>query len=358
MPVLPISFFSNYYLVEINFESFFNSLGINYSGPSGVARFIASKFDIKEDNGASPKPMIQGKPGIMIQDVPTPFFTYTIEAPLIINGYGPSGFTNFLPFNSLNYFALKFANWQWQQLHGYTTSDIQSVDINVVIEEFGINVNENGVTQKLVLKSNALLGENLGFDNGSNLGLQIAAFTISQLAVIDPAGYIDVSHFIGRTAKNYDMFTDMQVQFDSEPPYYLSTGTSVNPSNIYFKAMDFAIKFMIEPRYFINLGNVVAFLIKDYTLSQDYDIVGIEEATFVDNFVPGQFYETLTEHSLYLASLLLLKYQAPMIVSAKQDTLAAEQLVSGNFTFSMYGANYSPGISPYALYDLFRADIA
>ena len=73
MSVLPIAYYSNYYLVELYFGEFFNALGISYSGPAGAARILASKFEIKVGSEISKKLLVQGKPGYAVQDVPTPF---------------------------------------------------------------------------------------------------------------------------------------------------------------------------------------------------------------------------------------------------------------------------------------------
>lgn len=348
MPFLPIAFYSNYYLVEINFQEFFSSLGITYSGPSGTARFIAKKFEISHINEAGKKTLIQGKPGTMVQDVKTPIFEYLIEAPIIINTFG-AGQSNFLTHNSLNYFALKLANWQWQQLHGYSSTSVSASSLYAVLEEFSISTTEAETNQTLRLKSNILLGDN-------NLGgLQIEAFTIAQLAVQDPVGYSEVVAFIGRVARNYDMFTDM---YFPNTGYYLTTGTPNYPNNIFLKSSDFEIKFDVESKYFLNTGNVVNFLVKNYDLTQKFGIVGTEQALWVDNFSPGDFYETRGEIALFLASDLMYKYQVPLIVKTKKQALNSDQLVSSDFEFSLYGSNYGPGNSPYGTYDLFQSDIA
>lgn len=343
MPVLPVSFWSNYYLVEIsNLPGYFNSIGCSYNlNLPNVIRFIASKFEITPGNDASKKSAVQGKPGTLIQDVKTPYYTYTIEAPLIINGI--SGNTNFLPFNSLNYFGLRLSNWQWQQLHGYNPTNTK---IDIVLENYKINVTENETNQSMVFKTNYLLGDS----TINTSGLKIEAFSINSLAQqtdFDGQGYFDISRFIGRIAKNYDMFTNMLVNNS----FYLTD------SPIFLSAADFEIKFDIEPKMFLNTGNSIIFLVKNYDLIQSFTIVGTENNINVDNFAPGVFTETLAINSLSLANNLLYQYQAPMIIRKRGDLLSANNYVSTTLDFSLYGANYAPGNSPYGV-DLFLSDIS
>ena len=356
VPVLPIDFISNYYLVEINFQNFFTDLGIPYSGPNGPARIIASNFKITKNANPKDSLFVQGKPGVMVKDVDAAYYTYTIEAPLITNNYFYPGPSNFLPYNSLNYLALKLANWQWQQIHGYSTTTLDANDLYVVVKSYNINVTGSTTTQTLVIESNILLGDN-------NIGgLQIEAFTIDRLAIIDPSAYNDVSRYIGRLIKNYDLFVNMDIQIIEEsgpqPPFSLITGTPSLPNNIYLDTTSFEIAFDVEQKVFLNYNSVVTFLVKNYTLAQKYGIVGQEQSLIVPNYEPGEFYETLTQSSLYIAGNLLIKYQAPMIVGSKTNTLAQSSLVNTDIDFSMYGANYSPGNSPFGVYDLFQSEIA
>jgi len=53
MPLLPISYISNFYVVEINIQSIFASLGILAPIPVSMpARIIANRFEIKLENQA------------------------------------------------------------------------------------------------------------------------------------------------------------------------------------------------------------------------------------------------------------------------------------------------------------------
>ena len=345
MPVLPLSFYSNYYLVEIsNLPNYFASIGASYNPilPNTI-RFIASKFEFYNDNEASKTSLIQGKPGTIVHDVKTPVYTYEIEAPMIINGI--QGVTNFLPYNSLNYIALRLANWQWQQLHGY---NVTSTSVDILLENYKISFSDSGANQSLTLKTNYLLG-----DNSTNTsGLRIEAFPISTLingGDFDGGGYNDISQFIGRNLKNYDLFVNMLIDNN----YYLTN------SSILVKDTSFTIKFTIENKYFLNVQNNVVFFVKNYDLMQTYGIVGTENLTFTDNFSPGAYSENLTQNTVSIGSQILFQYQAPMIIKKREDVLAQGNLVETKFDFSLYGTNYSPN-SIYAPYnsDLFYSDIA
>jgi hypothetical protein len=348
MPLLPISYISNFYVVEINIQSIFESLGITASIPVSMpARIIASKFDIKFENQASAKPMIQGKPGVVVQDVTTPYYTYTIEAPLIIRGQStPPGLNSqFLPYNSLNYLGLQLVNWQWQQLHGHPTaqSTDQALDYNLVVKSYTIKVAESGVTQTLVIHSNILL--------------PILGFSISNFASQDPAGYYDITKYIGRVARNYDIWTNMAfsrtTQNGPTTPFYITD------SPVFMSGTSFDITFDIDNKFFVNLGNVVVFMVKGYTFKQSVDIVGFEQLIFTDNYNEGQFDYYYTENTISVGprNNVLLQYQAPLIVKSKDLQLNAGDTTKTTFDFSMYGTSYGPGDSPYALNDLFYSDI-
>jgi len=345
MPVLPLSFYSNYYLVEIsNLPNYFASIGASYNPTlPNTIRFLASKFEFHNDNEAAKTPLIQGKPGTIVQDVKTPVYTYQIEAPMIISA--DTGITNFLPYNSLNYFALRLANWQWQQLHGY---NLTSTSVDILLENYTINFSESVTNQTLTLKSNYLLGDN----SNNTSGLRIEAFPISTLinrGDFDGGGYNDISNFVGRILRNYDLFVNMLI----DNTYYLTN------SSIFVKDSSFTIKFMIENKYFLNQQNEVVFFIKNYDLTQTYGIVGTESLTFTNNFLPGIYSENLTKNTVSIGNKILFEYQAPMIIKKREDVLGQGNLVETKFDFSMYGANYAP-TSDYNPYnnDLFYSDIA
>ena len=349
MPLLPISYISNFYVVEINIQSIFESLGI--IAPSFItmpARIIASEFSIKLENQASEKPMIQGKPGVTVQDVTTPYYTYTIKAPLIIRGQStPPGLNSqFLPYNSLNYFALWLVNWQWQQMHGFPTSQTQeqALEYNLAVKSYNINVTEAMVTQTLVIQSNILL--------------PIAGFSIAEFATQDPAGYYDITKYIGRVARNYDIWANMlfsrTTQSGPGTPFYITS------SPVFLSGMDFGIDFTIDNKFFINLGNTVVFMVKDYSFKQSVDIVGFEQLILTDNYSAGEFDYYYTENTISIGPTnnVLLQYQAPLIVKSKDQKLNSGDTTKTTFEFSMYGTSYGPGDSPYSLDYLFYSDIA
>ena len=165
----------------------------------------------------------------------------------------------------------------------------------------------------------------------------------------DGGGYNDISQFIGRNLKNYDLFVNMLIDNN----YYLTN------SSILVKDTSFTIKFTIENKYFLNVQNNVVFFVKNYDLMQTYGIVGTENLTFTDNFSPGAYSENLTQNTVSIGSQILFQYQAPMIIKKREDVLAQGNLVETKFDFSLYGTNYSPN-SIYAPYnsDLFYSDIA
>jgi len=348
MPLLPISYISNFYVVEINIQSIFESLGILAPTPVAMpARIIASKFDIKLENQASPKQMIQGKPGISVQDVPTPYYTYTIEAPLLIKGQTtpPNISSQFLPYNSLNYFALWLVNWQWQQLYGYPAAQtqIQSLSYNVVVKSYSIKTSETGITQTLVLHSNVLL--------------PIAGFSIANFASQGPVGYYDITKQIARTARNYDIWANMAFSRTADTP---GVPFFITSSPVFLSGTSFDITFDIDTKFFLNLGNVVVFMVKSYSFKQSVDIVGFEQLILTDNYTAGEFAYYYTENTVSIgpSNNILLQYQAPLIVKSKDLQLNAGDTTKTTFDFSLYGTSYGPGDSPYALNYLFYSDIA
>jgi hypothetical protein len=349
MPLLPISYISNFYVVEINIQSIFASLGILAPIPVSMpARIIANRFEIKLENQASAKQMVQGKPGATVQDVTTPYYTYTIEAPLLIRGQTtpPNLSSQFLPYNSLNYLGLWLVNWQWQQLHGFPTTQTQqqALNYNLVVKSYSIKVTESGVSQTLVIQSNVLL--------------PIAGFTIGDFAFQDPAGYYDITKYIARTARNYDIWANMAfsrtLQTGPTTPFFITS------TPVFLSGMDFDITFEIDYKYFINTGNVVVFMVKSYSFKQNVDITGFEQLVLTDNYSAGEFDYYYTENTISVGpgNAVLIQYQAPLIVKSKDFKLNAGDVTKTTFDFSMYGTSYGPGDSPYALNYLFYSDIA
>lgn len=354
MPFLPLEFYSDYYLVEIDFQDLFNFLQIpNTPVVSGKARFLASKFELTYAGNMSQGDYIQGKPGTLVQDSPTPHYVYKIEAPMIINGYVYPGSTNFLPYNCLNYFALWMANWQWQMLHGYLSNQSLTPDqYYVAVKNYKITSSQSNTNQSLEIWSNSLL-------EGDSL-LKITAKTISQLAVTDYAAYLDVAGFLGRVVKNYDIFANTLIT----PVYSDSVGTpyllNTSNANIFLESASVTIDFKIDPMYFLNTGSSVVFAVKDYDIQQSYDIVGFEQETFTANFQPGLFGYYYTTNTLVFGdnNQTIIEYQAPMLIKSKGNILSAGQLTKTNLDMSLYGVPYSPGNSPYDTYYFCRSTMS
>ena len=356
MPVLPISYMSNYYIVEVDYTGFFSALGISgftpVGNPSNPAKLIASKFEIEHVNDTSPKPGIQGKPGVTIEDVTTPTYRYTIEAPLLI---GTNGFNNndgFFPYNSLTYFALWLTNWQWQQLYGYSANpNLNSLDYIVAVEEFKISVSETQITQRIVLVSNVLLNTQ-GY-------LRLQGQTLQQIFNDPTSGggfaYNQITSYFGRVARNYDVFAnlffnpgpDSQTSANS---FYLAQeyfpGTpNTSASQIFLTNFDFGVKFTIEKKYFTNVGNQVVFAVKDYDLNQSVEFVGFANSILdAFDFTPGAFlyFYTTSNISIGAALSVLLRTTMPLLISSRKDELSNGQLVKSNLDLKLYGATFNP----------------
>jgi hypothetical protein len=158
-----------------------------------------------------------------------------------------------------------------------------------------------------------------------------------------------VAGYLGRVVKNYDIYANTLIT----PVYDGGTGTpyllNTSNANIFLESSSFTIDFKVDPMYFLNTGNVVVFALKDYTLQQQYGIVGFEQNTFVANFDPGLFGYYYATHTLVFGSnnQILLEYQAPMLIKSKGNILSANQLTKTTLDMSLYGVPYSPGNSPY-----------
>lgn len=340
MPVLQLQYVSNYYLVGIDYGQFFTNLGIpGFGSVTGTKYFLASKFSVKYSGPTSGKSMIQGKPGILVQDAPTPYYTYEIEAPLLINNYAQTGF---MPYNSLHQFAMTFANFQWQLLHGFSyPSTPSSTNFYVVLKSYSIDVTDAQVVQRITIESSVLL-------SGISGGLNFSSVVISPSL----PNYNAICNYIGRVVKNYDIYANMNIVpvivSDGIPypqtSYLFSTGL-----NIYLNKSSFKLEFKVEAKYFLNTGSTVVFIIKDYELDQSYGLVGFETSTLVDFFNPAAFayyYTTNTiiigEYTNLATRKFILEYQAPMLVKSKTQNLNEGALVSSDFDFSLYGAPYGP----------------
>lgn len=349
MPVLPIEYYSDYYLVEMEFQNFFNALGINYNLPSSKVYFIAEEFQITQKGNISPEVMIQGRPGEIIQSSETPHYQYTIKAPLIINNNQNVG-TNFLPYNSLNYFALWLSNWQWQQLNAFNPLQTDLSLVNAVLSSYKISASAQQTTQNLEILSNTLL------DSGS---LIIKARTIREISLTDYNQYLDISRFFGRMVKNYDMYVNLQTIYNNgvtnSSPFLLTTGQS---NGIFLDNSEIDIKFSVTPKFFHNTGNIVVFWLKNYSINQNFNIIGFEQNMPATNFAPGNFDYYIAENSMSIFNNLLIRFTAPFLISTKTQALNRNNLVSTRINFSMYAPAYSPGNSPYGGLNLFQSSIA
>lgn len=355
MPLLPIPYISNFYIVEIDYTGLFNYLDIQGYTPIGStgnpAKLIASQFLIEHVNETSAKNSVQGKPGVTVQDVTTPTYKYTIQAPLLIGENGFNTFTGFFPYNSLTYFGLWLANWQWQQLHGYSANtSLNSLDYYVIVDSFKIEVGENQITQTLVLESNILLTLNSTANQ-----LAIKAQTLQQVYNENPNSYSQIIQYIGRVARNYDVFANLF--FNPEPnsqtslqSFYLAQeylpGTpNQSNSSVFLNSFNFEINFSIEKKYFLNTGNKVVFVIKDYDLKQSVDFVGFAiGALDAFNFNPGGFTYFYTTSTVAIggAGYLLFQLSAPLLISTRKDDLSQGNLAKSTLEFKLYGTTYAP----------------
>lgn len=286
MPVLPSSVYSNYYLVTVNFS------GSTYS-------VIAKDFQVKYDDGAQNTPFVQGQAGNLVKNIKTPYYTYTIEAPtLITNGASNSFYTS----NSLTYIGLTLAN---DQIYTLNTGGVFNQDY--ALQEFSIKISESEVMQRLVIVSSS-------------------AITMTATRSIPS----DIANFISRMARNYDVYVN---------PLFDNISLFTN-NNIYIDSCSFAIKFDVEPKYFLNPSTPpeVDFLIKGYDVEQNYGIVGTDSNLGVVNFNPGAFVALSHGLTLYLGpTYVLYSYTLPLVVKSRNDVLSAGSLVRTDIELSMYG---------------------
>lgn len=329
MPALPYYFNSTFYLVKMNWVQYFLDLGIDTRTVSGYVYFVASKFERKLENSASKKTYVQGKPGNAVQNVPTPYYVYTIEAPLIINNFTYGANIAFAPYNSLNYFAMQMANFQWASLHGYASA-LTPLN-NIALKKFEIKATESGVMQTMEFWSTEELSSDF-----------IGAYTLPQ--VTDPN---IVSQFTGRVVRNYDIYSNLEINPIFVPgtaeltPYYLQS----NANDIFLDSCNFAINFDIDVKYFINTGNVVTFVLKNYDITQSYGITGFAYIPITDNFEPGEFHYRDTINTVLLGPSAngncILQTQLPMIVKSKALNFNEGQLLTTVFDFSFYASQYN-----------------
>lgn len=274
MPVLPPSLYSNFYTVNINGST-----------------FIARTFDIKVDNSATKKTYIQGSGAHLVQNVNPTYYTYTIEAPMLINYYN---------FNSLWGIAQDFANNQIAALN-----NSGSFANDIFLEEFSIVITESDVIQRMVLKS--------------SFGYPSNAYPIT-----GTLGVIPLSPM--RVVKNYDLFINLNGMLQ----------------NVYLEGSEFSIKFENTPKTFINLNNEIVFLVKNYDLMQKFNIVGTESSQYAADFAAGTFLYQGYNIIMYVGNPNInpsfLNYTPPFIIKTRSDLLSADQLVKTELDLSLYGS--------------------
>lgn len=338
MPTLPYYYLSNFYLVKMNWVEYFNYFSIPTRGVNGYMYFIASKFEKKLANGATAKQMIQGGPGVAVQDIPTPYYTYTIEAPLIINNFDYNNVLAFAPYNCLNYFAMQMINFQWAALQGYDsgqTLDTSKIyENNIAVTKYEIRVTESSVTQVLEIISTVELSAS------SATSIEISASTIASSPDVD-----QVMSYIGRMVRNYDIYSNLLITpypatFEG-PSYYLQS----SDNEVFLDSCDISINFAVDPKYFLNTGNVVTFMMKNYTVSQTFGIKGFSYLPVTDDFTPGEFHYRNTLNTAYLGPPSMGNYifqtELPMIVKSKSLNFNSDQLLTTVFDFSFYKSQYS-----------------
>jgi hypothetical protein len=355
---MPTSFISNYYLVEINYSSFSQLINLE-SGltfTNNTTAFLASKFTQKLVNEARPKLAVQGKPGFVIQDVPTAYYEYTIEAPLLITNNSSTGNLYLSPYNSITGLALGMINSQWILMNtGYTldylatTAGSYFTQMGIVLESFKLDYREDGVTQIMVLKSTFnLLSTNNNFS---------AAFLNVQFANLNP-NFNQLNGYYARTVRNYDLWTDMFYQAIDATGTLQFSGSLFTSNNIYLESGEFEIKFDIEIKHFLNQDYndpVVDFAIKNYSFSQNYGIVGYVNSAYFDTdyLASNQFTQRNIESVLAIypynnsSPVVLLDFTAPMIIKTHQLDYAQGELVKTKFDFSIYGVTFNPANSNY-----------
>jgi len=337
--VLPASYYSTYYVVELDFWQFFQRLGIPTSLNS-IVKVLASKFEISENNSAQQKLMIQGKPGILVHDISSPIYTYTIEAPIIVEQIG--GNPGFLRYNCLNYLALKLSNWQWQKLHHYPSD----VDYNtslisnyVALKKYSIQSNQDQIMQTLIIESSIPLNRL----TNSEFWINSYYFPFSDL----PA---QSEYILGRLCKNYDTLVGFTIEEPNVNSYQFNSGNS----GIFLNSTNFEINFEYSPEKLINVGNFITFNFKNYQISNKFSVIGFEQYTIPAYFNPSEFshYETLI--NLSLSNLVLVRMQLPMICNSKAFDLNPENLITTNIAFSFNGATYYPSLNNLFYSDLFN----
>ena len=322
MPVMPISFYSNYYI----FEWIFNG---NTTG------FLASKVTRKAINNAATELLVQGKPGFVVQNVPTAYYEYTIEAPLLITNQNNASYLS--PYNSLLPLAAYLTNTQWTAMNADSSTPLNSVD--VVMQSFTIDFQDQGVNQTIVLLSNVDLVE--------------AGYFNYWLASSNPH-FNTITGLISRVVRNYDLFTNMFYNDVFNNQYTLFTENA-----IFMDSYHFEIKFEIDKKYFMNQSYnnpLVTFVLKNYSFDQNYGIVGFTDNTlFTDNFDAGFSIQRNTTNILQISGnypTILVSFQAPVIVKTTSQTFAQDQLLRTQFDFSFYGVIFSPTNSPYGFGNL------
>jgi hypothetical protein len=314
MPVLPTSYYSNYFLVSIGLGT---GLDINtallnsYTIPDRT--FLASKFSIRIDNNASNKQMIQGGPGNKVKDSNALVYTYEIEFPIILN---QSGVVN--DYVLLHEFFMNVINSQYQSLWNSTITNYNSA----FIESYRMNFNEAESTFQVVIISDTKL----------NIEAKLYSSGVTNST-------------FGRLMRNYDVYTQLYV-IDVVNGGNYSLGPE---NNVFVERATFEIKFEYDTRFFLNstaLDNYSAqqspvfFLIKNYNVSQKISIVGVDDNLIPASFSPGYFNVYDFDSTIYFGNtgLKWLHFNLYGYLKAETLTLSKDLLVVTDFDFSLYGA--------------------
>jgi hypothetical protein len=267
MPILLPQFYSDFYTVNINGST-----------------FIAKSFKKTVENEASNKHYLQGSGADLVKDVQPTFYTYTIEAPMLINYYN---------YNSLWGIAMGLANQQIAALN-----NAGSFANDLLLVEFSINANEGEIMQRMVLKTS--------FDSSYPITANYGVVSLNPM----------------RVAKNYDLFVNVNGLL----------------TNIYLDAADFTVKFENSNKTFVNIFDAIIFVVKSYTVEQKFSIVGTEGSQLANNYAAGTFnYQNTTITMQIGTNPTFLNYTLPLIVKARTDEVGANQFVKTDLDFSLYG---------------------
>jgi len=277
--------------------------------------FLASKFSIKIDNNASNKLYIQGATGAKVKDSQAVVYTYEIEFPIIL---GINGVAN--DYKALHTYFINIINNQYQALQSDTSIDYTAS----FIENYKMNFNESECTFQVTIISDSKLN--------------ITANLI---------GSLNYNNLYGRLLRNYDVLTSLAVA-----DVKLGSTFYLGPENgVFVKQANFDIKFEFDQKFFLNstytgATNLVYFLIKNYDVTQNISLVGLDDNLFPAYFAPGEFdvYNFNSVIAIGNVYNIWLQFNLNGYLKSEILNLAANNLVETKFDFSLYGVtNYQSG---------------